>query len=735
MDAPEADELSPAAKRRRLDAGEERSLIGTEQKDKPASEAGDLERDKEQADDKSGSEDAPQDEAMSIPEADTSLSRVEDDEDEWNAVYDDLEWDGVLEMEEAGTAARAIFSPNQARSQAAPHQPSSSPLKAGVVVNNAVEARETVNASQQPIPSSQHSPSGQDEEEEARIRAHEEALLAKYKNLDYLTKFNDLQSAFNSPAQGGNSAAFSSAGFTSVRGKSLKPSDEALAKASRFAQLSPEAASDKGEGSSTSDALALSAETPLVQRSRSALPFPNHVQSTSREASAPPTVSRFSRPSEVQPLRPLRYGPKKGHSLLPNRVPTAVHQGITTLEAVPFPVINNIPSGFTSGSGKRVVMPSKEQAEKHVRTLEGNEQEEATNVETAGQLSSSPSEGYPGLSFAGGGTFKMPSKALLDKEKDKMERTVSQSVNHVDMQPSSDAQSTKFAGLQSASGKAISIPSEEAVNKVVDSLDSGRKGVPTASFGGFATGSGKPVVPPTEEQIRVATTKLDNPEINAVPIHSPSHALGGRQSFTGLTSGGGKAIAGPSAEAVAASNSRLSMDQDAMAVDKAATTPARPALASKAANIMRAHTPGMTPGGSSAKPFLPPTSALSKSSKVPVALPSTPGRPGGSQLSSTQQPRRLNLEMTPRNTPKSALNRSTFKTPFKNGQRPDAQMLKKLKEDSNSKMVNPGRNVDVVASQVASTPKQSQAARNNAEHRLVKNSVFDMYSEHRFRFG
>lgn len=729
----EEEQLLPAAKRRRLDVDHEQQQDVIADSDEENEEQ-ELPLEADVVDDTSLNDtEAPGDVSLTLLEADTSLPQPE--EDEFDALYDDLDWDDGLLATDGETATQQIFSPKQTAIQAPPpHHPVSSPLKAGAAIDDdAEEAREEINAS--PAKSQQNASQPVDEDE-AVYRAQEAAVAAKYGHLDYLNRFNALQT-FNSPAPGGNSP-FPSVGFTSVRGKVLVPSEESLAKASRLVQFSP----DKEEIiESTNQDTATSADTPLPQRSRSALPFPPPGPSTSREASAPPTVSRLPKPSEDIPLRPLRYGPKNGHSLLPSRMPNIAprHDEDQGQGHVPTAPPASSFAGFTSGSGKSVAMPSKEEAERLLANQDRN-QEDPVSIH---EPSSSPPQGYAGLSFAGGAAFKMPSKAMLDKERGKMngdDRETNEDAAKETIEPNFESparQVSAFSGLQSASGKAVALPSKEAIDKVISGLDEASKTTSTSTAGGFTTGGGKAVAQPTEEQIRAAAARLDRLDDDGGRADFPARQDEGVPAANGgLTSGGGRPIAAPTDEALAASNLRLNKDADAAHIqsEKLASTPARSALTTKGVNTLprsqaRAITPGprsTTPGPALNKPF-----RLAVAGRASSAAPSTPARvPSTTQTGSAFQPRRLNLEMTPRNTPKSALNRSTFKTPFKNGQRPDPKVLEKLKEEGNRTMVTPGKNVDVVACQnVGTPPRAPPIAYVKADHKLAKNSVFDLYSE------
>lgn len=762
--------LQPAPKRRRID--ETANDLREEEEEQQQDDTVIPDSDGEQEDElplpehklhtTTNSDDGLPDESMLLHEADKSLPLV--DEEDWDAVYDEVEWDGLLAVDD-DIAAQQIFSPNQPPSQTAPlAHPSSSPLKAshtvaGPAVNVNIDAR--ADLPEEAFQSQQHPMSSQGEEEEARIRAQEEAMLAKYRNLDYLSKFNAQHaSSFDSPAPGSN-AGFATAGFTSVRGKKLVPSEEAMARASRFAQFSPEAAKN-GEGGPeagpSSSAIQTNTETPTFQRSHSVRPLVvQALQSTIKESETILTVTHPTKPPEPKnnPLQPLRYGPKKGHALLPNRMPSlpprSAHEQVE--ENVPLPAQPAAFSGFTSGSGSRVAMPTKEQAEQHVKGLEGGDTGSNMLEEVSGLPSSSPPpEGYAGLSFAGGGAFKMPSKALLDKEKNKMQvdaTTVLESAPDAAMEGESIALSQAHAtsGSTFANGKTVALPSDEKIAMAVNTLNNVSTAAsstqnPAVESGGFTTGSGKTVAMPSEEQIKAATLLLDDNDTAKMSATSTnSQAVRSSTPFAGLTSGGGKAIAEPSAEAMAASASRLNREatpaKDAGA--KTVSTPARPVLASKATNILpRSNLRSSTPNAHTVARASSPAPALNKPFRVPVpshlkaTTPSTPAHPTNSQSGvSASQPRRLSLEMTPRNTPKSALNRSTFKTPFKNGMRPDPKTLEKLKEESNSRMVIPGGSVDVVpASQTAATQnKVAPGVAGKNEHRVVKNSVFDLYSE------
>lgn len=741
------DDSLPASKRRRIDdeTGEDGARVDEQQEEVVPDSDGEQEleipllSEQKLVPATSTSHDDQADESMLLHEADKSLPHA--GEDEWDAVYDELEWDGLLAAD-ADNAAQQIFSPSQRLPQATSHHPSSSPLKAHATN---VDGDARAEAAQQDLEDTttftsqqqQHPMSSQGEEEEARIREQEAAMLAKYRNLDYLTKFNAQHAAFDSPVPGGN-VSFASAGFTSVRGKKLIPSEEALAKASRFAQFSPEAAKD-GEGQAGSTIQAMSTETPTFQRSRSARQLPMQSISGAPTPGVPSAVSNVPNNAETNPLQPLRYGPKKGHTLLPNRLPGATPRQIETPTKE-----HRVPcdsfAGFTSGSGARVAMPSKEEAEKHVKGLERRDEDSRMQEEVDGIPSSSPPEVYPGLSFAGGAAFKMPSKALLAQEAEKMQIDValpSESVTNettvVSKQIEQPVQA--FSGLLSASGKAVAMPSKERIAKVVNNLDSTEGNEITATnmavTGGFTTGGGKTVPVPSEEQIRAATSMLDRSEGDVTPAKRASTP------FAGLTSGGGKVVAGPTAQAIAASTSRLDKADTTTTEDrgKVVSTPARPALASKGTNFLpRSTTPGL--GAQSVSRGSTPIPALNKPFRVPVVnhlnAPSTPGRPGNSQSILASQPRRLNLEMTPRNTPKSALNRSTFKTPFKNGLRPDPRLLETLKQKSNSKMITPGKSVDVVVpSQSSGTATKAVAgSAGKSDYKIVKNSVFDLYSEY-----
>lgn len=733
----EEEQLLPAPKRRRLDTDpqthqQQQDVIADsdeEEEEKELPLEADVVGETSLNDDE-----APGDVSLTLIEADTSLPQPE--EDEFDALYDDLDWDDGLLATDGETATRQIFSPKQTSIQPpAQHHPVSSPLKAGAAIDDDADgAREEINAS--PAGQSQQNASQPVDEDEAVYRAQEAAVAAKYGHLDYLSKFNALQT-FTSPAPGGNST-FPSVGFTSVRGKVLIPSEESLAKASRLVQFSPD--KEHGDDTTTHNSIA-SEDTPLPQRSRSALPCPAPGRSTAREASAPPTISRLPKPSEDIPLRPLRYGPKNGHSLLPSRMPNIAPrhaedpgQGDETM-APPADTF----AGFTSGSGKSVAMPSKEEVER----LLANQDRTQEDLVNTHEPSSSPPQGYAGLSFAGDAAFKMPSKAMIDKERGKM--------NGNDIETSEDAakiiepnfesparQVSAFSGLQSASGKPVALPSKEAVDKAISGLDSTSKTTSTSTAGGFTTGGGKAVTQPSEEQIRAAAARLDRQDDNGGRSNFPAPQDEGVPAANGgLISGGGRPIAAPSDEALAASNLRLNKDANTAhaQTEKLASTPGRSALSSKGVNTLprsqaRAITPGprsMTPGAALNKPF-----KLAVNGRASSAAPSTPARvPSNTQTGSAFQPRRLNLEMTPRNTPKSALNRSTFKTPFKNGQRPDLKVLEKMKEESNRTMVTPGKNVDVVTSQIAGTPPRAPpVVAVKADHKLAKNSVFDLYSEY-----
>lgn len=618
--------------------------------------------------------------------------------DDWEADDDDDD-DGML-PDARDRAAELILSPVkpplgvEGRKQ-------STPRKSGKSVN--VAANDEDDAQMLDAEAND-----EDDAYQAKIAAHEAEVAARY-GLS-LANWKHLQDS--RPAEPTTPGGFQSdasfaaaAGFTSGRGSKLAPPSEASLLRARELHQSPEHAEDanegcssvvKGDGQGKADDSGF-AETPSFSRISKA-GSSRQITSISR----PPSNKGFKPPASV-PRNPagklplpgdggvqIRLGPKNGNGLLSTRlvnVQTALESegslGDTPSKGTP--KANAAFEGFTSGSGAKVAMPSKEEANARMERMESG---------------------------------------------DKSAQIVKSAV-------------PAFAGLTSGSGKAVAGPSAEAIAKVTARLasaadpDSVSDGVMEESplpekatvLGGLTTGSGKAVAGPSAESIAKIAARLDG------PAKDPIAANEGASAFT---TGGGSSVAMPSKAAV---------EKAVADLDARSTTPAGPPSALLDQDMDNDDVPTFAPA-SQCGPAIYRTPAAEKSLKKPFTplrpgVTSTPSRAmsiGSPRFGPNGTPQ-VSLSMQQRNTQSGASNRKAFKVPFKGGVKPTAEDLSKFASQSKAKTLEPGTMVgtapkDVLLDLTKEKEKERALEVKRPAKQLQKrapvrgkDSVFDLYSE------
>lgn len=300
-----------------------------------------------------------------------------------------------------------------------------------------------------------------------------------------------------------------------------------------------------------------------------------------------------------------------------------------------------------------------------------------------------------GISLGSGGAFKMPSKEGVARETSKMDSTgEAQQLDSPSVEP---ATQHTFQGFTTGSGRIVAMPSKEEATRVARRLDGG------------------------DEDMQDPPSQPSGAEVASV--------LGPRTGNNGSTE-------------LAAT----SQDTNQQPGFRPPTTPSRPPLAAKGDNSTSVSSgfrpPFKTPSVASTlnKPFKlsrpgAPSTPLSHSKQINAVFPQ---QRQGSITAGSGTPRapfpKLNMSMTPRNTPSSALNKATFRTPFKNGVRPSSGQLSQYKkatagtpvrqtEEAMKQILMERTSRGVVPSKGKSTKKKDLRPR--------RDSVFDLYSEWR----
>ena len=720
------------------------------------------------------------------------------------------------------------------------------------------------------------------EEEEEDYSAQEAALLAKYgsalANFGLLQQHQPANEAPVTPGFSRTSSSFipaagagagAGASFTSARGSRLAPPSEAALNKARELHNSPpdQQQQDHGESSTTTARLEGAADdsgfmggggvdTPVHSRiarlgGKQVLPTSIGRSSTTVGSAGP---KAFKPPSSIKlpnngaigkdgqqfqqqqgpTVVPLRFGPKGKISLLPTKVVQV--QPVQSTMGIPPPQeelqLNQLdtPSkstaspklgfgGFTSGSGKHVAMPSKEEAEARMARLEsGNDalkrveraaEDDGQTDEESIRSRSRALAAYGGLTSGSGKAIAGPTEEAIARVNARLSTESGHGKEQMDRSLVMEKQvpAAPFLALTSGSGKAIAGPSEEAIARVSARLSANAAPVPAAAsedvemdgremerpavmpFAGLTSGSGKAIAGPSKEAIAKVNARLsaDPPgrvsERTGDTVMDEDRAPAPAHAFGGLTSGSGKAVAGPSAETLARITARLggvageepppapvgggfttgggtsvimpskeAVEKAVSNLDNRPSTPARLPLADKtnfeaqpagspsfaaagSGNPARFHSPIIE--GTLKKPFRMPGRTNGMVS-TPVRGLSSPGI-GSPRLGPNGSPQ-VNLAMTQRNTASGAINKSTFKCPFKGGKRPTDDQFKAFATQTKAKTLEPGTMVGTVPKDVE---KDLAKEKEKGKEKLVrtvglnkkrsmergKDSVFDLYSK------
>lgn len=562
----------------------------------------------------------------------------------------------------------------------------------------------------------------QDEgEEHEDFSAHEAAILAKYgssiANFAKLHKSHLVEPTTPGGIPANASFGGAASGFTSARGSELAPPSEAsLLKARELHHSQEHAEGQESAGVSSSTRNGKTslddsgfAETPVQSRT-SKQAGSKQALTIGRQANAkafrPPTgVHPASTSSKPLPagnagqggLPVLRYGPKHKQSLLPPKIVQVQHDDDDGADA---PVQQDTPSrqtaaskdggfaGFTSGSGAHVAMPSKEEALARMERAESGGQ--------GGNTISSASNPAPfeGLTSGCGGTVAGPSAEAVVKVAARLAGSTENANADVVMEDAgaaSTVEPTSFPGLTSGSGVAVPGPSAESLANVTARLDvaaAQEQATAAPHAGGFTTGGGMSADMYTKEAVEKALSSLD-----------------ARQSTPARTS---------------ASNA-ISPDLEAGPCFASAGS-VKPALF---------HSPAV--GDTLKKPFKPLTVG---GAGTPSRLPGSPGI-GSPRIGPNGTPR-ISLSMQQKNTVSGVTNQKTFKTPFKNGQKPTDEALKVLASQTRAKTLEAGTIIGSVPKDVLidlekekeRMPVTKKPVRQYQQKPFArgKDSVFDLHS-------
>lgn len=544
-------------------------------------------------------------------------------------------------------------------------------------------------------------------------------------------------------------------GFTSGRGAVLAPPSElALQKAGQMMASPPGPAEMQGknEASVDSDAtatatsrsaqnrstLVTTVDTPTIVRGRGARPLiATPVAKTTQNSlllrgTTPRAEQEYEADAGRPIIAPLRFAPKRGKSLLANRTAEVFDRGTGSSDDPVTPLTSADDSGIVLDD-----TPAKMAA-------------------TAGKTANAAQSTFSGFTTGAGGEVAMPSaedvaRAVSNLDagmRDVPPASSADSIAHeqTTIPGSSNSKSSPTGGFTLGSGRSVAMPAAEDVERVARLMDRNAQGIEMMDLDslpivstpvGFTSGRGNPISMPSKEALDRALARLDsrsgNDEQIVQKVHtttkSDSQAVqhgegeGADSSYVDMTS----EVMGP--PATPASNGRNNLSTRAGTATVIATSQTTRSQANPIANNHKVT--GIIPQILN-KPFRMPRPAAQHNDTPVKVAPSTPIRVanGPSGVASTASRfRRLDadLSMLPRNTPNARANgmagRGQFKTPFKNGMRPSDAALKQLRAET---LALSSSSQSPLLAKINTAAHSAQAYRSKRD--LSKASVFDLYS-------